>query len=224
MAPRPLSKSASDTCIKWKCEEERCNGRLRTNLDMENAEESGVHRHGPLEQSVVQAGQLRIALTAEVKLRQHVSLGQVHRELTVDADPNVVTHLTSGPSLKRSLRKTKSINRPRLPRNAEELVVSEHYSQTRNHEVFLIKDEIFEGNRFIFCSCWYNFYGWHFQNGAIHFSSTIHVKHILWSETNSSCVCFVKNKKYICLSSSICGSTRTFRTNGTAYRTEDSSN
>jgi len=104
-----------NTYIKWKCEEERCNGRLRTNLDMENAEESGVHRHGPLEQSVVQAGQLRIALTAEVKLRPHVSVGQVHRELTVDADPNVVTHLTSGPSLKRSLRKTKSINRPRLP-------------------------------------------------------------------------------------------------------------
>ena len=46
-------------------------------------------------------------------------------------------------------QKTKAKNRPRLPDIAEELVLNEHYSRTKNNQVFLIKDEVFEGNRML---------------------------------------------------------------------------
>ena len=137
------------TSIKWKCDEGNCNERLKTNLKMANAVEMGIHRHDPHEPNVIEAQQLRIAMTAQINMRPHVSAGQIHREATLNADPNVVAHLTSGPSIKRSLRRTKCKNRPPLPLTAEQLVINHNYSHTRNNQLFLIKDEIFEGDRML---------------------------------------------------------------------------
>ncbi len=112
--------------IKWKCVEGRCNGRLKTNLEMANAVEMGVHRHEQLEPNFVQAGQLRIAMTEHVNRRPHLSAGTIYRDATINVEPNIVAHLTSGPAVKRGLRKTKTKNRPPLPLTAQQLVESKY--------------------------------------------------------------------------------------------------
>jgi hypothetical protein len=60
-----------------------------------------------------------------------------------------VAHVTNGPSVKRGLRKIKTRNRPPLPASAEDLVINDHYSRTKNGQPFLICDEVFEGDRIL---------------------------------------------------------------------------
>jgi hypothetical protein len=72
-------KDRRANCIRWKCEERGCLAALKTNLAMGNpaAVQGRVHSHGPPEETVVQARQLRAAMTRQVVAAPHVSAGQV---------------------------------------------------------------------------------------------------------------------------------------------------
>ena len=137
------------TYIRWKCEEPRCSGRLKTTLNMRNPQLYGEHRHGHPEERVVQAHQLRTAMTKHVAIMPHASAGQIYHDMSAGADPDVVAHLTSGPSSKRGIWRSKAKTRPPLPATAEELVINERYSQTKNGQPFLVCDEVFEGDRML---------------------------------------------------------------------------
>lgn len=143
-------KENHGTYIRWKCDEVGCPGALRTDMAMANPRTQGrPHSHGPPELNVVQAKQLRVAMTQLVTAAPHVSAGQVHREAIAAAHPDVVAHTTGAPSVKRGLRKRKALNRPPLPATAEDLVINEHFSRTRYGLPFLVHDEVFEGDRML---------------------------------------------------------------------------
>jgi hypothetical protein len=136
--------------IKWKCEESGCLSALRTNFNMRNPVIQGrPHSHGPPEPTVTQAKQIRTAMTRQVTAAPYVSAGQVHRAAIAAADPDVVAHVNGAPSVKRGLRRTKALHLPPLPANAEVLEINEHFSRTRNGQRFLVRDEVFEGDRML---------------------------------------------------------------------------
>jgi hypothetical protein len=143
-------KERRDDHIRWKCEEAGCYAALRTDVAMVNPRILGrPHSHGHPEQTVVQAKQLRLAMTRQVTAAPHLAAGQVHREFIAAADPDVVAHVTGAPSVQRSLRRTKALQRPPLPPTAEDLVINEHFAKTKNGLRFLAHDEVFEGDRLL---------------------------------------------------------------------------
>ena len=77
---------------------------------------------------------------------------QVYRQSLIGMPENIAAHIPAKEIVCRSLRYTKTKQRPPLPQTAELLVLGNRYTQTHTNERFLLSDEIFNGERLLIFS------------------------------------------------------------------------